>query len=566
MKPVRPTRTSVELPQGRIVQLRDGIANVSGIPGCMAAEELVLKEGLRGLALRLEEDQVVCAVLDHWESLRVGDPVHGMGRLLHIPCSDALLGRVVDPLGKPLDDRGPIPAKPVWPLDPPGFALNDIQPVRQSLATGLKFIDVLGPLARGESRLLLGPRRSGKTTLGIDALLSQGNSDVLGVYVAIGQPRRPIAAMVETLRRHGVLDRTIVVAAWPDDPPAMQMLAARSGCALALFFAQVQGQHVLCVLDDLNHAADAVCTLFELLHSPTARWAHRAEVLGEMSRILERAAQLAERWVIVPSGADPAQVHANSAVNRNAEGLGVVYVGPLEKQRAQQHELPRFPGHQLMRVTHSGGSVTTLSIVETGSKEVAFLPSETLPANEIGLLVMNAHSRRSGFSGSRFELHRNVRRRGPFALRVLRKLQDDLWKSLWGLEELEQYAATVELDKAAHAQLQRGIRLRELLSQPPGQPLAPVDQVISLCAGLWGFLDDVPVQQIGRFEADLLASVHHLHPEILPLLMEVQQPYSDSWQKTLSEVIHAGKQFLVDQARQACGRRPTGDLVANGSQ
>jgi F-type H+-transporting ATPase subunit alpha len=443
---------------------------------------------------------------------------------------------VVDPLGRPLDGQGPIEGEAYRPLHHPGYRLHEVQPTTRPLPTGIKVLDVLFPLSRGATRLLVGPIHTGKTTLALGALQFQRTTGVLGIYVAVGQRREQIAGLVEWLRREDTNENVIVVATTADDPLALQMLAPSAGFALAEFFACTQGRDVLCVHDDLNHLASACRSLLQLLGSSPLPSGELPEVVGLVSGLLDRSAALAERWVLVPTGTLSGQIRDDSGVNRGPDGKLLVYVGPVEKARAEQHDLPRFPGNQLMRVRNSGGSVTAIGILEAAPEhKPAFLPVGPLSSLTTGLWVVDADRFRSGARPA-LDLHRSIGGRGGQTLRVLRWVQDTLLKSLWGAEELERFAQLPDLDAASRRHLERNRRLLKLLDQPAGTLLTPEEQAVSLCAGLLGFLDRVPLEEVSAFEARLLAFCRE-QPSIFRLLAEVRNPYDHQWREAFEKAI-----------------------------
>jgi F-type H+-transporting ATPase subunit alpha len=524
---------------GAVVQIGDGIVQVEGLAGCMAGEAVELAPGCYAVASILQERFVSCAMLDHAPHLRPGDPVRGTGLLPRTPCGPGLLGRVVDPLGRPLDGGGPVAAVSSWPLDFPGAGLAERQPVCVGLQTGVKAVDALACIGRGQCRPLVGERRSGKTALALDAILAQKESGVLCVYVAVGQPGPALAERIGALREGGALPHTTVVSAGPTDPPALRRLAPFAGCSLAEFFTWTEGRDTLVVIDDLTRHALAHAELSSLLGNPPGRDMQPADRLSVLGRLLERAVARAERWVIVRGDGPGAAAREEDAVN------GVVYSGPLERERAERTDLPRHPGCRLARVAGSGGSLTALPIVESGSDAAADLVRDVVGLSD-GALFLRAELFRAGIYPA---LEPASLQGGGPAVPAMRYLRKGLTLAWQAMRELEDFAGLgAELDRATRALLERGHRIVELLRQPPGRPVSLREQILVLGAGVFGHLDGVPREFAGAFVEGLVAYAHAAHPGVLRSLDRPRLSY-DELRRDLGLVVADFHQRSAPHAR-----------------
>src|SRR5207248_10606864 len=323
---------------GRIVEVGDGIAHISGLPNTAVNELLEFQGGTLGLALNLDEESIGAVVLGDIEHIEEGQAVNATGTILSVPVGDALLGRVVNALGQPIDGKGPINTTQTRRLEVQAPGVVHRQPVKEPMQTGVKAIDATTPVGRGQRELIIGDRKTGKTAVALDAIINQKRENVICVYVAIGQKDATVAKVVENLRAAGALDYTIVVVASAADPAPLQYYAPYSGCAMAEYYMYEQGRDTLCVYDDLTKQAAAYRQLSLLMRRPPGREAYPGDIFYAHSRLLERSAKLAQRWVIEIGRADSAKVGADWGVNRNPDGAGVVYVGPLEKEHAEKHD------------------------------------------------------------------------------------------------------------------------------------------------------------------------------------------------------------------------------------
>jgi F-type H+-transporting ATPase subunit alpha len=491
---------------GRVLEVGDGIARIYGLSGVMAGEMVEFtRTGVRGLAFNLEENSVGVIILGDYLDIAEGDEVRATGELLRVPVGDAVVGRVVDPLGNPRDGKGPIVTSVTRPVESMAPGVAGRQPVNVPLQTGIKAIDAMTPIGRGQRELIIGDRKTGKTAIAIDTIINQREENVICVYVAIGQKESTVAGVIEGLRAHGAMDYTIVVVSSAADPAPLQYIAPYAGCAMAEFYMYEQGRDTLCIYDDLTKQAAAYRQLSLLMRRPPGREAYPGDIFYAHSRLLERSAKLAERWVIVPGDADVTKVKADWGVNRNADGSGVVYVGPLDKEHAEKHDVPKYPGHKLAKVVGSGGSLTALPIIETLEGEVsAYIPTNVISITD-GQIYLQPDL---FFAGVRpaIDVGISVSRVGGKAqIPAMKQIAGSLRLDLAAFRELEAFAQLgTELDKATQSQLDRGYRMVEILKQPQFKPMNVIDQVMVLFAGTKGYLDKIPNKQVSAWEEQFL--------------------------------------------------------------
>jgi F-type H+-transporting ATPase subunit alpha len=522
------TRTEV----GQVLEVGDGIARVYGLSGLMAGEMVTFENGVKGIALNLEEASVGVMILGEYQTIEEGDSVSATGELLRVPVGDALIGRVVNAIGQPIDDQGPILTDRVWPLESVAPGIAERQPVDEPLQTGIKSIDSMTPIGRGQRELIIGDRKTGKTAIAIDAILNQKGQGVICVYVAIAQKESTTAAIVDILRRRGALDYTIVVAAGASDPAPMQYIAAYAGCSMAEFFMYERGKPTLVIYDDLSKQAVSYREVSLLLRRPPGREAYPGDIFYAHSRLLERSAKLANRYVILPDGASTDNVTEEMGVNKK------VYVGVPGLEEANHELKEHYPqGHKVVKTTLSGGSLTALPIIETLEGEVsAYIPTNVISITD-GQIYLQPDL---FFAGVRpaIDVGISVSRVGGKAqIPAMKKVAGGLRLDLASFRELEAFAQLgTELDKATQKQLDRGYRMVELLKQPQYQPLAAVDQVMSIFAGTQGFLDDVAIRDVSRWEAAFLTFMREVKPQVRAAL-EREKKMTPAIESDLSKAI-----------------------------
>jgi F-type H+-transporting ATPase subunit alpha len=526
------TRTEV----GTVLEVGDGIARIHGLSGVMTGEMVRFQSGVRGLAFNLEESSVGVIILGDYKEIHEGESVTAMGELLRVPVGEALVGRVVNPLGEPIDNKGPIIASASRPVESTAPGIAGRQPVDEPMQTGIKAIDGMTPIGRGQRELIIGDRKTGKTAIAIDTILNQKGNGVICVYVAIAQKESTTAALVDILRRHNALDYTIVVAAGASDPAPLQFIAPYAGCAMAEYFMYEKGGATLCIYDDLSKQAVAYRELSLLLRRPPGREAYPGDVFYAHSRLLERSAKLANKYVIVPE-------HAPTATEEVGENWGVngkVYTGVPGLEEAK-HDLEHqyASGHKIVKTTRSGGSLTALPLIETLEGEVsAYIPTNVISITD-GQIYLQPDL---FFAGVRpaVDVGISVSRVGGKAqIPAMKKVAGGLRLDLAAFRELEAFAQLgTELDKATQLQLDRGYRMVELLKQPQYQPMSATDQVMSIYAGTEGFLDDVPIKDVQRWEADFLRFMHEQKSEVCAAL--------DRDKKLTDEIVSGLKAALAE--------------------
>ena len=489
---------------GRVLEVGDGIARIHGLSGVMSGEMVAFENGVRGLALNLEETSVGVIILGEYTHIREGETVTATGELLRVPVGEALVGRVVNPLGVPIDNQGALQTPHSRPIESMAPGIADRQPVDEPMQTGVKAIDALTPIGRGQRELIIGDRKTGKTAIAIDAILNQKGQGVVCVYVAVAQKESTTAALVEVLRSHGAMDYTIVVSAGASDPAPLQYLAPYAGCAMAEYFMYEKGAPTLVVYDDLSKQAVAYRELSLLLRRPPGREAYPGDVFFAHSRLLERSAKLANRYVII--AADAPTDDPSNPVDEHWGVNGKVYIGVPGAEEAKHDLKANYPaGHKVAKTAKSGGSLTALPLIETLEGEVsAYIPTNVISITD-GQIYLQPDL---FFAGVRpaIDVGISVSRVGSKAqINAMKKVSGGLKLDLAAFRELEAFAQLgTELDKATQHQLDRGYRMVELLKQPQYQPLNAIDQVLVLYAGTEGYLDEVPVKEVQHWEGEFL--------------------------------------------------------------
>ncbi len=470
---------------GFVISVGDGIARIHGLELAMAGELLEFPYGVSGLALNLEEDQVGAVLLGDYTEIKEGDEVRRTGRIVSVPVGDSLIGRVVNALGQPIDGKDPIDTQEFNPVERLAPGVVDRQPVKEPLQTGIKAIDAMIPIGRGQRELIIGDRQTGKTAIILDTILNQKGSDVVCIYVAIGQKRSTVAQVVKTLEDYGAMDYTIVVAATASDPAPMQYLAPYSGCAMGEYFRD-RGKHVVCFYDDLSKHAAAYREISLLLRRPPGREAYPGDVFYLHSRLLERAAKLSDK-------------------------LG-------------------------------GGSLTALPVIETQAGDLsAYIPTNVISITDGQIFLeadmFNANVRPAvnvGLSVSRVG--------GNAQVKAMRQVAGTLRLELAQYRELAAFAQFgSDLDKASLAQLNRGRRLTEVLKQGQYRPLPVEKQVLIIFAGTNAYLDDLPTEDMRRFEEELFRFTENAHPGILQQIRE---------KKKIDDDLRAGMHALLKEFKE----------------
>ena len=521
---------------GKVLSLGDGVAQIYGLSNAMAGEMLEFASGATGVVFNLEENSIGAVVLGDYLNVKEGEEVRCTGRLLSVPVGDAMVGRVVDPLGRPLDGKGAIQTDERRPLEIIAPGIAERQPVTEPLQTGIKAIDSMIPIGRGQRELIIGDRKTGKTAIAIDTIINQKGGDVICVYVAIGQKESTIASIVEQLRQNGAMDYTIVVVAGASDPAPLQYIAPYSGCSMAEYFMYNHGRATLCVYDDLSKQAQAYRQLSLLLRRPPGREAYPGDVFYLHSRLLERSCKLADRKIIVKAGA-PATTR--DGVN------GKVYIGEQDHEVLKADLDKLGAGHEARKLRDSGGSLTALPVIETLEGEVsAYIPTNVISITD-GQIYLEPDL---FFAGVRPAVNVGIsvsRVGGNAQIPIMKKIAGSLRLDLAAFRALEAFAQLgTELDAATQRQLDRGRAMVELLKQPQYRPMNVIDQVLSIHAGARGFLDDLPLSMIATFETELLKHYRDEFPEVRKQI-ETTPKLTDEIDGKLKEIVRNFKESFV---------------------
>jgi F-type H+-transporting ATPase subunit alpha len=476
---------------GSVISVGDGIARIHGLEKVMAGELIEFPHDVAGIAMNLEEDQVGSVLLGDYTEIKEGDEVRRTRRIMSVPVGDALIGRVVDALGHPIDDKGPIQTSQFNPVErlAPGVVAR--QPVKEPMQTGIKAIDAMIPIGRGQRELIIGDRQTGKTAIALDTIINQKGGDMICIYVAIGQKRSTVAQVVKTLTDFGAMEYTIVVAATASDPAPMQYIAPFSGCAMGEFFRD-SGRHALCIYDDLSKHAAAYREISLLLRRPPGREAYPGDVFYLHSRLLERAAKLS--------------------------------------------------------AAHGGGSLTALPFIETQAGDVsAYIPTNVISITDGQIFLesdlFNSNVRPAinvGISVSRVG--------GNAQIKAMKQIAGSMRLDLAQYRDLAAFAQFgSDLDKASLAQLNRGKHLVEILKQNQYLPLPVEKQVAIIFAGTQGYLDDLPVEQCRKFEDELYRFIDNAHPGLWEEI-RTKKALDDELRGKLKAAVEEFKaRFVADQ-------------------
>lgn len=474
---------------GIVTNVGDGIARIYGLDNCMASELLEFPNGVYGMALNLEEDTVGAVLFGEDTLIKEGDVVKRTGKIMSVPAGEEMIGRVVNAIGQPIDGKGPINAKASRIVDVVAPGIIDRQPVREPLQTGIKAIDSMIPIGRGQRELIIGDRQTGKTAIAIDAIINQKGGDVICIYVAVGQKRASVARVVKTLEQYGAMEHTIVVSATASEPAPLQYIAPYTGCAIGEYFRD-SGRHALIIYDDLSKQAAAYRQLSLLLRRPPGREAYPGDVFYLHSRLLERAAKLSDE-------------------------LG-------------------------------GGSLTALPIIETQAGDVsAYIPTNVISITD-GQIYLEPDLFYAGVRPA-VNVGLSVSRVGGAAqTKAMKQVAGTLRLDLAQFRELAAFAQFgADLDKATLAQIERGKRMVELLKQDQYVPLPVEDQIMVLFAGTQGYLDDIPVEAIKKFESEFLGFIRDKKADVRNELKEKKAIDDEMRAKLVSAIEEFKKGFII---------------------
>jgi F-type H+-transporting ATPase subunit alpha len=517
---------------GMVISAGDGIARLYGLQNAVAGELLDLPHGVKGIVLNLEEDNVGVALFGEVHRIKEGDVARRTGTIAQVPVGEAMLGRVVNALGEPVDGKGPIEAKEFRRIEIKAPGIIERQGVNEPLQTGVKAVDALTPIGRGQRELIIGDRGTGKTAICLDAIINQKDTGVKCIYVAVGQKRSTVAQVVANLERHGAMAYTTVVAATASELAPMLYLAPYAGCTMGEFYRD-NGQHALIIYDDLTKQAAAYRQLSLLLRRPPGREAYPGDVFYCHSRLLERAAKMAEEFVIVK---DDTPEGVEDGVD------GQVYVGKLGKHEVGER-VKGMPGHSVRRRKKSGGSLTALPIIETQAGDVsAYIPTNVISITD-GQIYLEPDL---FYKGVRPAVNAGLsvsRVGGNAQVKAVRKVAGPLRLSLSQFRNLEAFAQFAsDLDPATRKQLDRGYRLVEVLKQPQYEPLAVERQVVILfvCTAPEDFLMEYPVSAVQRFERELYEFMDNRHPEMMSEIKDKKE-VSDELRARLVDAVREFK-------------------------
>ena len=479
---------------GSVISVGDGIARIYGLENVMAGEMVEFPHGVTGIALNLEEEQVGAVLLGEYQEIKEGDEVRRTGKIMSVPVGEAMIGRVVNALGQPIDGKGPINSSESRPIEAIAPGVVDRRPVKEPLQTGIKAIDSMIPIGRGQRELIIGDRQTGKTAVAIDTIINQKGGDVVCIYIAIGQKRSTVAQVVKTLEGYGAMDYSIVVAATASDPAPMQYIAPYAGCAMGEYFRDSK-RHSLCIYDDLSKHAAAYREISLLLRRPPGREAFPGDVFYLHSRLLERAAKL-----------------------NDAKG---------------------------------GGSLTALPIIETQAGDIsAYIPTNVISITDGQIFLLsdlfNSNIRPAidvGLSVSRVG--------GSAQIKAMRQVAGSLRLDLAQYRELAAFALFgSELDKTSQAQLNRGKHLVEVLKQPQYSPLPVEKQILIIYAGTNGMLDDLAVELCRQFESELFQFLDSTHGAMLQAIRE-KKTLDDQLKAQVNTVLKEFKTRFIAQHKEA---------------
>ncbi len=474
---------------GVVISVGDGIARVYGLDNCMASELVEFPNGVFGMALNLEEDMIGAVLFGDDKLIKEGDIVKRTGKIMSVPVGDEMVGRVLNAIGQPIDGKGPINAKNTRIVDVVAPGIVDRQPVKEPLQTGIKAIDAMIPIGRGQRELIIGDRQTGKTAIAIDAIINQKGGDVICIYVAVGQKRASVARVVKTLEEHGAMAHTIVISATASEPAPMQYIAPYVGCAIGEYFRD-NGRHALIIYDDLSKQAASYRQLSLILRRPPGREAYPGDVFYLHSRLLERAAKMSDE-------------------------LG-------------------------------GGSLTALPIIETQAGDVsAYIPTNVISITD-GQIYLEPDLFYAGVRPA-VNVGLSVSRVGSAAqTKAMKQVAGTLRLDLAQFRELAAFAQFgADLDKATMAQIERGRRMVEILKQDQYVPLAMEDQVMLIFAGTQGQLDDLPVESLKRFEAEFLAFMRDKKTDIKNDIRDKKVIDDSIKERLLAAIAEFKKTFVV---------------------
>jgi len=509
---------------GTVIEAGDGIAEVEGLASVQSQELVEFANGVMGIAFNLEENKVGVIILGDYSSVSEGMQVHSTGRIASVPVGDGLIGRVVNALGEPIDGKGPIQYSRFRPIERIAPGVIARQDVDTPVQTGIIAIDSMIPIGRGQRELIIGDRQTGKTAIALDTIINQKGKDLICIYVAIGQKKAAVARTLAILESYGAMAHTVVVVAAADEAAAMQYIVPYAGCAIGEEFME-NGRDALVIYDDLSKHAWAYRQVSLLLRRPPGREAYPGDVFYLHSRLLERAARLADQFLIVKKDLPNQPLKVEHSVN------GVVYGGPRGAHEAEQalKALESSTDYEIRKVARTGGSLTALPIIETLLGDVsAYVPTNVISITD-GQIYLESNLFNAGIRPG-INVGISVSRVGGAALtKAMRQVAGRMRLDMASYRELAAFAQFgSDLDKASQAQLNRGQRLQEILKQPQYVPMPPEHEVMILFAGINGFLDAVPVERVKTWQNAMLRYMETSYPEVGKDIAERKQITKDT--------------------------------------
>ncbi|HEY5269038.1 MAG TPA: F0F1 ATP synthase subunit alpha [Anaerolineales bacterium] len=519
---------------GTVLEAGDGIARVSGLANVKSQELVQFANGVMGIAFNLEKEAVGVIIMGEYSGIAEGMSVQATGRIASVPVGDGLIGRVVNVLGDPVDGKGLIQASGYRPIERIAAGVVQRQDVDTPVQTGIKAIDSMIPIGRGQRELIIGDRQTGKTALAIDTIINQKGKDLTCIYVAIGQKKAAVARTVALLERHGAMDHTIVVIAAADESAALQYIAPYAGCAIGEEFMET-GRDALVIYDDLSKHAWAYRQVSLLLRRPPGREAYPGDIFYLHSRLLERASRLANKVVIVRKDFKESLAAEKDAVD------GRLFTGPRSGHDAEvaRKSLKDPDDHKIVKLAGSGGSLTALPIIETLLSDVsAYIPTNVISITDGQIYLVN-NLFNAGIRPA-VDVGISVSRVGGSAqVKAMRQVAGKLRMDMAAYRELAAFALmSSDLDKTTQAQLRRGQRMQEILKQPQYEPMSLENQVIVLFAGTNGYADHVPVEKMRKWEVEMLRYLSSSHPD-LARDIAANQRITEENEKKLREALSA---------------------------
>lgn len=515
---------------GTVTEAGDGIARVSGLENVKAQELVQFHNGVMGIAFNLERNSVGVIIMGDYSDVSQGMSVRSTGRIASVPVGDGLIGRVVNALGEPVDGKGSLKFTGYRPIERIAPGVIQRQDVDTPVQTGIKAIDTMIPIGRGQRELIIGDRQTGKTAIAIDTIINQKGKDLICIYVAIGQKKAAIARTVALLDRYGAMEHTIVVVAAADEAAALQYIAPYAGCSIGEEFLET-GRDALVIYDDLSKHAWAYRQVSLLLRRPPGREAYPGDVFYLHSRLLERAARLADKFVIVKKD-------YSESIASDTDGVdSKVYSGPRSAYEVAEaiKAMPKPEDYKAVKVNGSGGSLTALPIIETLLGDVsAYVPTNVISITD-GQIYLEGNLFNAGIRPA-VNVGISVSRVGGAAqTRAIRQVAGKLRLDMAAYRELAAFALMAsDLDKATQGQLNRGRRMQEILKQPQYEPMSLENQVVVIYAGTNGFADSVPIERMRAWETALIRYMETSHPEVGQEIIEIKRITEENEKKLVA--------------------------------